>query len=110
MASWTHGSSNILSAPTFDAVATLDCIVKYSCTIVHGVPTMLIAVLDEHKKRGSPPLRLRGGIGAGASVPRSVIERLQATFGFEHFVNTYGTLQNLEDEVKNVKSMTKGFP
>ena len=86
----THGAAFVLPAPTFDAHATLDSLTKHECTGLHGVPTMFISVLQEHKKRGSPQLHIRTGIAAGASVPRVVVEQLQAAFGFADIVNVYG--------------------
>lgn len=86
----THGSTFVIPAPTFDASATVDSLIQHDCTGLHGVPTMFISILQEHKKRGSPPIRLRTGVAAGASVPRKVIEDMQATFGYQDYVNTYG--------------------
>ncbi|KAI5194371.1 acid Co-A ligase [Aureobasidium subglaciale] len=94
LASVTHASTLILPSPTFSASATVDCVVKYHCTALHGVPTMMIAVLDEHTKRGSPPVKLRTGIVAGASVPADVITRLQARFGYEEYINIYGMTES----------------
>ncbi|KAH0280650.1 long-chain fatty-acid-CoA ligase, partial [Aureobasidium melanogenum] len=86
----THGSTFVLPCPTFKADLVVDHLVAYSCTGLLGVPTMLISVLEEHEKRGSPPLVLRTGIAAGASVPRAVVERMRSKFGFQEFINVYG--------------------
>ncbi|KAG9956765.1 long-chain fatty-acid-CoA ligase, partial [Aureobasidium melanogenum] len=86
----THGSTFVLPCPTFKADLVVNHLVAYSCTGLLGVPTMLISVLEEHEKRGSPPLVLRTGIAAGASVPRAVVERMRSKFGFQEFINVYG--------------------
>jgi acyl-CoA synthetase (AMP-forming)/AMP-acid ligase II len=88
----THGSTFVVPCPTFRASLVVDHLINYSCTGLLGVPTMLIAVLEEHEKRGSPPLVLRTGIAAGASVPRAVVEKIQSRFGFRDFINVYGKI------------------
>jgi long-chain acyl-CoA synthetase len=89
----THGSCFVLPSPTFQASATMDCMIKYECTGLLGVPTMLLRVLTEHENRNSPPVRLRTGIAAGAPVSRALLERLQSTFGCPDFINVYGMYQ-----------------
>lgn len=40
----------VYPAESFDANSTLECITKYKATIVFGVPTMFIGMLDTLSK------------------------------------------------------------
>ena len=53
----------------FDPPGVLNSIEKERCTAVHGVPTMFIALLEEHASRSYDTSSLRTGIMAGSPCP-----------------------------------------
>ncbi len=41
------GATIVYPNESFDPASVLDCIEKYKCTAMHGVPTMFTAILQE---------------------------------------------------------------
>ncbi|MGH7069014.1 MAG: AMP-binding protein, partial [Acetobacteraceae bacterium] len=72
----TVGAAMILPAPTFDPAATLAAIDRYGGTVIYGVPTMFIALLDHPEFRRRDLSSLRTGIMAGAPCPIEVMRRV----------------------------------
>ncbi|MNG87994.1 Long-chain-fatty-acid--CoA ligase [compost metagenome] len=72
----THGSTMIYPNDAFDAELTLRAVAEERASILYGVPTMFIAMLD-HPSRSSLDLStLRSGIMAGATCPIEVMRRV----------------------------------
>ncbi|MDM9552240.1 AMP-binding protein [Pseudomonas asiatica] len=72
----THGSTMIYPNGAFDAELTLRAVAEERASILYGVPTMFIAMLD-HPARGQMDLStLRSGIMAGATCPIEVMRRV----------------------------------
>ncbi|WP_263140052.1 AMP-binding protein [Pseudomonas sp. RIT-PI-AD] len=72
----THGSTMIYPAAAFDPEATLAAVAEERASVLYGVPTMFIALLD-HPRRASHDLSgLRSGIMAGATCPIEVMRRV----------------------------------
>ncbi|GJB79423.1 AMP-binding protein [Aeromonas caviae] len=72
----THGSTMIYPNDAFDAELTLRAVAEERASILYGVPTMFIAMLD-HPARGQMDLStLRSGIMAGATCPIEVMRRV----------------------------------
>jgi mevalonyl-CoA ligase len=80
----------VLPAQTFDANAVIRSLIEEKCTGLHGVPTMFVAVLQQHRVLNGVKISLRTGIAAGASVPRALMEELRDAFGLSDLVVTYG--------------------
>ena len=77
-----RAGAKIVLLPRFDGDTALRTLVDSGCTIMMGVPTMYIALLEAAKKTPDrPPLRY--AISGGASLPLAVIERFRAEFGVE---------------------------
>ena len=92
LATYTHGVSIVFPSWSFDPAETIRAVVDEKCTGLHGVPTMLVATLQQYRKqqRSLGPVKLRTGIAAGSPVHRDLMEDLRATFGMEEMVILYG--------------------
>ncbi|WP_288375456.1 AMP-binding protein [uncultured Pseudomonas sp.] len=72
----THGSTMIYPNDAFDPELTLQAVAQERASILYGVPTMFIAMLD-HPSRSTLDLStLRSGIMAGATCPIEVMRRV----------------------------------
>jgi long-chain acyl-CoA synthetase len=88
----THGASIVLPSETFNAKTALQAVIDEKCTLLHGVPTMFSAYMAEKSiLKTNPRLYLRGGIAAGAPVPRHLMLQVFATFGMQELTNVYGS-------------------
>jgi len=76
----THGSTLIYPNDAFDAELTLRAVAEERASILYGVPTMFIAMLDHPSRAALDLSSLRSGIMAGATCPievmRKVIEQM----------------------------------
>ncbi len=71
----THGSTIVVPAPSFEAVATLEAVEAERCTSLYGVPTMFIAQLGEPSFDDYDLSSLRTGIMAGSPCPIEVMRQ-----------------------------------
>ncbi|MBJ9974025.1 AMP-binding protein [Pseudomonas sp. S75] len=71
-----HGSTLIYPNDAFDPEATLRAVVEERATVLYGVPTMFIAMLDHPLCAQSDLSTLRTGIMAGATCPIEVMRRV----------------------------------
>ncbi len=85
----TKGAAMVLPGEGFDPAATLDACDAERCTALYGVPTMFVAMLEEHKKSPRDVSRLRTGMMAGSPCPvevmRAVMDRMnmkEVTIGY----------------------------
>ncbi len=70
----------IVMLPKFDPVQALEACVEYGVTTFDGVPTMFIALLQAAgQTTARPPFRYC--VSGGASLPVSVLDAFQETFG-----------------------------
>ncbi|WJD60973.1 AMP-binding protein [Pseudomonas kurunegalensis] len=72
----THGSTMIYPNDAFDAELTLRAVAEERASILYGVPTMFIAMLDHPVRQGMDLSTLRSGIMAGATCPIEVMRRV----------------------------------
>ena len=79
-----RAGAKIVLLPKFDGDTALRPLIESGCTIMMGVPTLYIALLEAAKKTTERP-KLPYAISGGSSlpVPVAVIERLRAEFGAE---------------------------
>ncbi|MDR0210800.1 MAG: AMP-binding protein [Pseudomonas putida] len=79
----THGSTMIYPNDAFDPGLTLQAVAEERASILYGVPTMFIAMLDHPGRADLDLSSLRSGIMAGATCPievmRRVIEQMHMT-------------------------------
>jgi long-chain acyl-CoA synthetase len=77
-----RAGATVVLVPRFDGATALDLLVKHHCTIMTGVPTMYIALLEAAKANPErPPLRY--GLSGGAALPLAVIERFTEVYGVD---------------------------
>jgi long-chain acyl-CoA synthetase len=72
----------IVLVPKFDGATALVLLNRHRCTIMTGVPTMHIALLEAAKSNPErPPLRY--SLSGGSALPLAVIERTKEVFGID---------------------------
>ncbi|MBI6923720.1 AMP-binding protein [Pseudomonas putida] len=72
----THGTTMIYPSNAFDAELALRAVAEERGTILYGVPTMFIAMLDHPARQHVDLSSLRSGIMAGATCPIEVMRRV----------------------------------
>ncbi|MGE8110524.1 MULTISPECIES: AMP-binding protein [Pseudomonas] len=72
----THGSTMVYPNDAFDAELTLRAVAEERASILYGVPTMFIAMLDHPLRTQLDLSTLRSGIMAGATCPIEVMRRV----------------------------------
>ncbi|MEN5302799.1 AMP-binding protein [Pseudomonas sp. TWI628] len=72
----THGSTMVYPNDAFDAELTLRAVAEERASILYGVPTMFIAMLDHPSRTQLDLSPLRSGIMAGATCPIEVMRRV----------------------------------
>ncbi|KAK0647595.1 putative acyl-CoA synthetase YngI [Lasiodiplodia hormozganensis] len=108
LAALAHGAAIVFPADAFDAGATVAAVARERCDVLLGVPTMLLAVLEE---AGSSRSRKEGGGGgggggedakttttttvrtvlaAGSLVAAPLMERLRREMGVRDVLVAYG--------------------
>ena len=86
----THGAAVVLAGEGFDPTTTLDTVQAERCTVLYGVPTMYVALLEE---QGRSPRRvdtLRTGIMAGAPCPEAVMREVMERLSMREVTICYG--------------------
>jgi long-chain acyl-CoA synthetase len=72
----------VVLVPKFDGATALNLMNANQCTVMTGVPTMYIALLEAAKANPErPPLRY--GMSGGAAIPVAVIERMKEVYGID---------------------------
>jgi long-chain acyl-CoA synthetase len=73
--------ATVVLLPKFDGSSALALLNARHCTVMTGVPTMYIALLEAAKSNPErPPLRF--GLSGGSALPVAVIERTKEVFGY----------------------------
>ncbi|WP_367599367.1 AMP-binding protein [Pseudomonas fulva] len=72
----THGTTMIYPSDAFDAELALRAVAEERGSILYGVPTMFIAMLDHPARQHVDLSSLRSGIMAGATCPIEVMRRV----------------------------------
>ena len=72
----THGSTMVYPNDAFDAELTLRAVAEERASILYGVPTMFIAMLDHPARMQLDLSTLRSGIMAGATCPIEVMRKV----------------------------------
>jgi fatty-acyl-CoA synthase len=118
MASVTHGTTMVIM-DYFRPGLVLEALQNESCTAMHGVPTMFIAVLEheDFSKYRFPALRT--GIMAGSPCPIKVMQQVVDTMGAKEITIAYGqteaspvcTQTTVEDSIEiRVSTVGKALP
>lgn len=77
-----RAGATVVLLPRFDGATALAALNKHQCTIMTGVPTMYIALLEAAKANPErPPLKY--GLSGGSALPLAVIERFKDVYGVD---------------------------
>jgi fatty-acyl-CoA synthase len=85
-----HGATMVFPSAGFDAGAVLIAVQQERCTVLHGVPTMFIAALDEPDFANFDLSSLRTGIMAGAPCPAELMKRVMDEMHMTEVTIAYG--------------------
>lgn len=86
----THGSTIIYPSAAFDPVTTLRTVAEEKATVLYGVPTMFISMLDCEERPTLDISSLRTGIMAGAICPIEVMRRVIDQMNMKEVQIAYG--------------------
>ena len=86
----THGATMVIPSEAFDPLAVLEAVSEERCTVLYGVPTMFIAVLDHPSFKSFDCSSLRTGIMAGSPCPVEVMKRVRADLHMPEVTIAYG--------------------
>jgi fatty-acyl-CoA synthase len=86
----THGACMVYPSPGFDARATLDAVAAERCTVLYGVPTMFISMLNEPSFAKHDLSSLRTGIMAGSPCPEQIMRQVIERMGMTDVAIAYG--------------------
>ena len=75
---------------TFRPAAVLAAVEAVKCTLLHGVPAMFIAELEEFRKGSYDTSSLRSGIMGGSPCPLEVMRSVTSTLGIRDLCIAYG--------------------
>ena len=78
LAAATHGACVVVPSESFDAAAVLAAVEIERCTSLYGVPTMVIAELEELDVRHVDLSSLRTGVVGGAPCPIELMTKVQS--------------------------------
>lgn len=111
----THGTTMIYPSDAFDAELALRAVAEERGTILYGVPTMFIAMLDHPARQQVDLSSLRSGIMAGATCPIEVMRRVIDQMHMAQVQIAYGmtetspvSLQTGPDDVLELRVTTVG--
>ncbi len=85
-----HGSAMVFASPGFDAHEVLKVLQDERCSVLHGVPTMFIAELDQADFSDYDLSTLRTGIMAGAPCPVELMKRVISEMNLTDITIAYG--------------------
>ena len=86
----THGSTIIYPGAAFDPVATLQAVAEEKATVLFGVPTMFISMLDTEEVSSLDISSLRTGIMAGSICPVEIMKRVISEMHMDEVQIAYG--------------------
>jgi fatty-acyl-CoA synthase len=84
------GATMVFPAPSFDPESALRAAQVQRCTVLHGVPTMFMAMLDHPRFAEFDLASLRTGIMAGAPCPIETMRRVVSAMNMREVTIAYG--------------------
>lgn len=115
LACLTHGATMLYPAASFDPEATLKVVADERASVLYGVPTMFIALLDHPLIDQVDLGSLRTGIMAGATCPIDVMRRVICEMHMTQVQIAYGmtetspvSLQTNSDDELEMRVTTVG--
>ena len=85
-----QGATMVFAAPGFDPRAVLRTVAAEKCSVLHGVPTMFIALLEDERFGDYELSSLRTGIMAGAPCPVELMRRVMNELHLPEITIAYG--------------------
>jgi len=86
----TSGATIVFPGPAFEPGLVLRTVEAESCTALHGVPTMFLAMLDHGEFEAFDLSSLRTGIAAGALCPAPMMRRMVDEMNLKEITIAYG--------------------
>ncbi len=104
----TRGATLVIPSPSFEPAATLQAVERERCTVLHGVPTMFIGMLEAAGFDDYDLSSLRTGIMAGAPCPIQVMRKVVDRMHMQDVLIAYGqteaspatTMTRVEDSLE----------
>jgi fatty-acyl-CoA synthase len=90
LGAFTHGSCVVLAGEGFDPQVVLDIVAAENCSVLYGVPTMFVALLEEQSRSPRKLDQLRTGIMAGAPCPERTMQEVMSDLGMREVTICYG--------------------
>ena len=90
LGSIVRGAAMVVPAEHFNPRASLEAVETERCTVLYGVPTMFIAMLDEESFQRRDLKSLRTGIMAGSPCPIEVMKKVVEVMGCRDITIAYG--------------------
>jgi mevalonyl-CoA ligase len=84
------GSCLVLPSEVFNVKKTLQCVEKYKCTAIYGVPTMFVNFMAEKDFEETDRSTIEFGIIAGAAMPPELLRRINTVFGVPRIYTCWG--------------------
>lgn len=86
------GAAMVYPSEGFDPAKALEAVTQYKGTLLYGVPTMMIAYLDELTKNKEKynVSTLRSGFIAGSVCPEVIMKRVYNELGIQEIATGYG--------------------
>ena len=118
MACITHGTT-MVPVERYSPVPVMNAISVEKCTVVHGVPTMFIAMLEHAQFNNFDFSSLRTGIMAGSPCPIEVMKKVIDKMNMREIVIVFGqteaspgcTMTTTSDSIdKRVNTVGRAFP
>jgi len=84
------GSALVLPSETFNARQTLQCVEKYKCTAIYGVPTMFVTEMADKVFDSVDRSTIKFAIIAGAAMPSELLRRITTVFPVPRLYTCWG--------------------
>jgi mevalonyl-CoA ligase len=84
------GSALVLPHEIFNTTKTMQCIEKYKCTAIYGVPTMFITEMADKSFEKTDRSTIKFGIIAGAAMPPELLKRITSSFPLPRLYTCWG--------------------
>jgi fatty-acyl-CoA synthase len=86
----THRGAVVHLMDNIKSSDIMQCVDRYKCTILSGVPTSYLAMINNASFPNYNMQSIRIGVLGGASVTRQQMQRIQDTFPHTMFMTNYG--------------------
>jgi fatty-acyl-CoA synthase len=90
LGSVVRGATMVVPSEYFNPVASLEAVENERCTVLYGVPTMFVAMLEDESFERRNLKSLRSGIMAGSPCPVEVMKKVIDVMGCRDITIAYG--------------------